>query len=268
LGDGTTRIPVPTDRAALAAFVRLTAGTVWHPVGTCAMGTGPDAVVDPMLRVRGVAGLRVADASIMPTITRGNTNAPTIMIGERAAAFIRGDTAPNGSSHDTAFLSSPPTAAPGAPSMSSTDPTNAFLGMMNQMATMFQATMGLPTPAAKASDSAGSANGAAGAAGELPQRLTDLYLACAGSGFRYMGKWAEISSRHVPTMMRTMTSSMDMSGTTEQRQRSMSEGIDDYRAFLREMTDLPFDESKRLQQDFDRILTPESEPKRRGNVKP
>lgn len=83
-------LPVPTDAAALAAFVRATAGTVWHPVGTCAMGTGPEAVVDPQLRVRGVAGLRVADASIMPTITRGNTNAPAIMIGERAAAFIAG----------------------------------------------------------------------------------------------------------------------------------------------------------------------------------
>lgn len=157
--------------------------------------------------------------------------------------------------------------------MSSTDPTNAFLGMMNQMATMFQATMGLPTATTKVSDSNASASGAtaggdAAATGELPQRLSDLYLACAGSGFRYMGKWAEISSRHVPSMVRTMTSSMDMSGTMEQRQRSMSEGIDDYRAFLREMTDLPFEESKRLQGDFDRILTPDAEPKRRANVKP
>ena len=268
LADGTTRIPVPTDRAALAAFVRMTAGTVWHPVGTCAMGTGPDAVVDPMLRVRGVTGLRVADASIMPTITRGNTNAPTVMIGERAAGFIRGDHAPPHAVHHAAFSSSPPRSAQGAPSMSSTDPTNAFLGMMNQMATMFQATMGVPTATTKGNDSAGSASGTAGTAtGELPQRLTELYLACAGSGFRYMGKWAEISSRHVPTMMQTMTSSMDMAATTEHRQRSMSEGIDDYRAFLREMTDLPFDESKRLQQDFDKILTPDTEAKRRANIK-
>ena len=152
--------------------------------------------------------------------------------------------------------------------MSSTDPTNAFLGMMNQMATMFQTSMGMPTGATKSSESSGGANSAATAAGELPQRLTDLYLACAGSSFRYLGRWAEISSRHVPTMMRTATSSMDMSATTEQRQRSMSEGIDDYRAFLREMTDLPFDESKRLQQDFDRILTPDAKPTRRANVKP
>jgi hypothetical protein len=156
--------------------------------------------------------------------------------------------------------------------MSNTDPTNAFLGMMNQMATMFQATMGLPTAPTKASDGNAGGNGAASSTGtmtgDLPQRLTDLYLACAGSGFRYMGKWAEISSRHVPTMMRTMTSSMDMAATTEQRQRSMSEGIDDYRAFLREMTDLPFDESKRLQQDFDKILTPDASPTRRANVKP
>lgn len=90
LGPDNKPLPVPTDAAALAAFVRTTASTVWHPVGTCAMGTGPGAVVDSQLRVRGVAGLRVADASVMPTITRGNTNAPAILIGERAAAFIQG----------------------------------------------------------------------------------------------------------------------------------------------------------------------------------
>ena len=62
--------------------------TIFHPVGTAAMGSGPEAVVDHELRVHGVDGLRVADASIMPTITSGNTNAPSIMIGEKAAAMI------------------------------------------------------------------------------------------------------------------------------------------------------------------------------------
>jgi choline dehydrogenase-like flavoprotein len=74
---------------ALVAYVREACDTVYHPVGTCKMGTDPMAVVDPELRVHGVEGLRVVDASIMPTITTGNTNAPTIMIGEKAADLIK-----------------------------------------------------------------------------------------------------------------------------------------------------------------------------------
>ena len=62
----------------------------YHPVGTCKMGIDDLTVVDPELRVHGIANLRVADASIMPTITTGNTNAPSMMIGERAAELILG----------------------------------------------------------------------------------------------------------------------------------------------------------------------------------
>jgi choline dehydrogenase len=62
--------------------------TIFHPVGTCKMGRGPDAVVDDHLRVHGIDGLRVIDASVMPRITSGNTNAPTYMIAERGAELI------------------------------------------------------------------------------------------------------------------------------------------------------------------------------------
>ncbi len=72
----------------LLDWVRKNAETTYHPVGTCKMGNDPMAVVDPELRVHGVAGLRVADASIMPTLTSGNTNAPSIMIGEKCAAMV------------------------------------------------------------------------------------------------------------------------------------------------------------------------------------
>ncbi len=74
--------------ADVIAFIRRKAETVYHPVGTCRMGNDEGAVVDTELRVRGVPGLRVVDASVMPTLPGGNTNAPTIMIAEKAAEFI------------------------------------------------------------------------------------------------------------------------------------------------------------------------------------
>ena len=76
----------------LERYLRQTAGTLWHPVGTCKMGHDRLAVVDAQLRVHGTQGLRVVDASVMPRITSGNTNAPTIMIGEKAADLICGST--------------------------------------------------------------------------------------------------------------------------------------------------------------------------------
>jgi choline dehydrogenase-like flavoprotein len=82
----------PTD-AQIVEHIRAHTQTLYHPVGTCAMGGDERAVVDPEMRVRGVDGLRVADASVMPMVTRGNTNAPSIMIGERAADFLRGKAA-------------------------------------------------------------------------------------------------------------------------------------------------------------------------------
>ena len=82
---------VGTSDDELAADARRRTELLYHPVGTCAMGAGADAVVDPELRVRGVEGLRVADASVMPQITRGNTHAPTVMIAEKAADLILGN---------------------------------------------------------------------------------------------------------------------------------------------------------------------------------
>jgi len=80
--------PEAASDADLEAWLRETAMTTFHPVGTCKMGTDPNAVVDARLKVRGIEGLRVADASIMPIISSGNTNAPAIMIGEKAAEFM------------------------------------------------------------------------------------------------------------------------------------------------------------------------------------
>jgi choline dehydrogenase-like flavoprotein len=77
------------DDAAIEAFIRDHADTIYHPVGSCRMGNGPLDVVDAQLRVRGIGSLRVVDASIMPSVVGGNTNAPVIMIGEKAADLLK-----------------------------------------------------------------------------------------------------------------------------------------------------------------------------------
>ena len=80
--------PGVTSDEELLEFVRENGATIFHPSGTCKMGVGADAVVDPQLRVHGIAGLRVVDCSIMPTLVSGNTNWPVVMIAEKAAAMI------------------------------------------------------------------------------------------------------------------------------------------------------------------------------------
>ena len=85
--------PERTTDEQILEWVREVGETTYHPVGTCKMGSDPMAVVDSRLRVHGIGGLRVADASIMPTLTSGNTNAPSIMIGEKAADMVLKDAA-------------------------------------------------------------------------------------------------------------------------------------------------------------------------------
>jgi choline dehydrogenase-like flavoprotein len=82
--------PASDSDADIEDHVRHTTQTLYHPVGSCRMGSDATSVVDSELRVRGVEGLRVVDASVMPTVPRGNTNAPTIALAERAADLIRG----------------------------------------------------------------------------------------------------------------------------------------------------------------------------------
>lgn len=87
---GPAESPLDSDATPeqVRAFIRRTASTIYHPGGTCRMGRGRDAVVDPTLRVYGVDGLRVADASVMPTVVNSQTHAACVMIGERAAEFV------------------------------------------------------------------------------------------------------------------------------------------------------------------------------------
>ena len=89
LAGSSTLPPLDADAAALDTFIEQNTTTYWHPVGTARMGTDADSVVGPDLAVHGIDGLYVADASVMPTITRGNTQAPVIAIAERAADLLR-----------------------------------------------------------------------------------------------------------------------------------------------------------------------------------
>ena len=85
---GPFSVPASASEADILAWVRRTGMTLFHPTSTCAIGT----VVDPELRVLGTTGLRVVDASVFPTVPRGNTNAPTVMAAEKAADLIKGAT--------------------------------------------------------------------------------------------------------------------------------------------------------------------------------
>ena len=87
--DRPWQLPADPSDEDLVEHARKWGQTLYHPTSTCAMGSGEDAVVDPSLRVRGVDGLRVVDASVMPAVVRGNTNAPTIMIAEKAADLVK-----------------------------------------------------------------------------------------------------------------------------------------------------------------------------------
>jgi choline dehydrogenase len=92
-GDEVAPGPSVVSDDALRADIRLRCNTIFHPVGTCRMGTDDQAVVDPELRLRGLSGLRIADGSIMPTIVGGNTHAPIVMIAEKASDMVRGRSA-------------------------------------------------------------------------------------------------------------------------------------------------------------------------------
>jgi choline dehydrogenase len=92
--EGPYNVPESDSDEDVIAHIRQNMQTLYHPVGSCKMGTDELSVVDPELRVRGVEGLRVVDASVMPTVPRGNTNGPTIALAEKAADMIRGREAP------------------------------------------------------------------------------------------------------------------------------------------------------------------------------
>ena len=242
---------VPSGRGPEAReLVRNTAGTVWHPAGTCKMGRDRLAVVDPELRVYGVEGLRVADASIIPLLPSGNINAAAIMIGEQCARIVLGRRGP----------------APGLPTDEGTrgdavDPWRMPADLLRLLS-----EVGRGTGAADVIKT-----GVAGADyGQIIQLLGRVMVAYATGGLRYWGRMAEIWARALPSMGRAFA---------ERGVDSSTSLTDDLRTYLRELAELPAQEARRFQAELEKVLRGdpprESEPPagddapwRRWEVKP
>lgn len=228
-------IPIPTGSGPdLRDFIAATVTTVWHPAGTCKMGRDRRAVVDPELRVYGLEGLRVADASIIPEIPSGNINAVCIMIGEKCAELVRSGPRPRGTSPRP--LTGKGERVPERDSPSSySDVFGAWSEMVRRMA------MVTDLRAPRRPDDPREPGAVGETSPDLVAFLAQAWLACMTSGARQWIGAAEVWAQLLTAVVQTA------------REGAMGEPaagtalIEALRTSLRELADLPAQESRRLQ---------------------
>ena len=215
---------VPSGRGpAGREFVRNTATTVWHPAGTCKMGRDRLAVVDPELRVYGVEGLRVADASVIPLIPSGNINATAIMIGEQCARIVLGRR-----STGTALPADDPLGFP-----------SELLRLLGDAGRDAMPAGGLLTGSPSVDYE------------HLVQLLGRAMLAYAAGGLRYWGRMAEIWAKTLPSVGRALSEcGAKAQGGTD----PLGALTDEIRGCLRELADLPAQEARRFQAELEKLL--------------
>ena len=224
--DGAARHRVvPTDAAEMREFVRNTATTVWHPAGTCKMGRDALAVVDPELRVYGVEGLRVADASIMPMAPSGNINAATIMIAEKCADAVLGRT----HRHDGGDTRSAVNAK--------SDPLEALTEDLRRL-------LGEATQRPAAAHAAPTISG-----NDVVTLLGRMALAYTTTGLAAWARMADVCAKALPIIVRSVGST-----TAGVRGDRAGEAADALKTVVRELLAVPGGEARRLQSELEAII--------------
>lgn len=238
-------IPVPAGSGVeLRDFIAATVTTVWHPAGTCAMGRHRQSVVDPELRVYGIEGLRVADASIIPEIPSGNINAVCIMIGEQCAQLVRSGPKPRGVSPPafTGRERPAPRPAPGE-----LDLVRSWCDALRRVAGAADDLL-----ATRHADGARDSRSAGEISPEFVAFLGPAWLAFMASSMRYWTGAAETWAQMLPALVQVARNDPG----------APSALIEALRSGLRDLADLPAEEFRRLQSQLENLV------QRSGVVRP
>ena len=241
-------IPVPAGSGVeLRDFIAATVTTVWHPAGTCAMGRHRQSVVDPELRVYGIEGVRVADASIIPEIPSGNINAVCIMIGEQCAQPVRSGPGPRGISPPAFTGRERPAPPRDRPAPGELDLVRSWCDALRRLAGAAADRL-----ATRHADGARDSRSAGEISPKFVAFLGPAWLAFMASSMRYWTGAAETWAQMLPALVQVARNDPG----------APSALIEVLRTGLRDLADLPAEESRRLQSHLENLV------QRYGAVRP